>query len=137
MKASFVSVIGLALLATADALRNCVIPPSHPPGTDASPQILSTFKRCHKNSRVVFKKNTEYFIEKPMNITGLDNVHISLQGNVVFSDKNITAWQESIFPLNFQSAGTWWVFEGKNIRVDGGGVVDGQGQVWWDAVVST
>lgn len=86
---------------------------------------------------MVFKKNTEYFIEKPMNITGLDNVHISLQGNVVFSDKNITAWQESIFPLNFQSAGTWWVFEGKNIRVDGGGVVDGQGQVWWDAVVST
>lgn len=71
-----------------------------------------------------------------MNITGLDNVLISLQGNVVFSD-NITYWQENMFLLDFQSAGTWWVIGGNDIHVDGGGVVDGQAQIWWDTEVST
>lgn len=114
--------------------RTCMIPPAH---GDASDNIINTFKKCNKNSRVVFNKNHDYYVEKPMNITGLDNVHISIQGNVTFSDKDMTWWQENMFLLDFQSAGTWWIISGKDIHVDGGGTVNGQGQVWWDAVVST
>ncbi|CDS12141.1 hypothetical protein LRAMOSA04336 [Lichtheimia ramosa] len=111
--------------------RTCMIPPAR---GDASDNIINTFKKCNKNSRVVFNKNHDYYVEKPMNITGLDNVHISIQGNVTFSDKDMTWWQENMFLLDFQSAGTWWIISGKDIHVDGGGTVNGQGQVWWDAV---
>ncbi|KAI8146087.1 pectin lyase fold/virulence factor [Fennellomyces sp. T-0311] len=121
----------LLLLAPAVlAKRTCVIPPAK---GDASDNIISTFRRCSKHSRVVFKKNTNYYIEKPMNISGLNDVHISIQGNVTFDDRDMTWWQENIFLLDFQSAGTWWIISGDNIRVDGGGTVNGQGQVWWDA----
>ncbi|KAI9495611.1 pectin lyase fold/virulence factor [Zychaea mexicana] len=109
--------------------RTCMIP--HKDG-DTSDAIMSTFKKCSQHSRVVFNKNFNYMVHQPMNISGLNDVHISIQGNVTFDDSNITWWQENIFLLNFQSAGTWFVIGGDDIRVDGGGTVNGQGQAWWD-----
>ncbi|KAI9494055.1 pectin lyase fold/virulence factor [Zychaea mexicana] len=111
--------------------RTCMIP--HKEG-DTSDAIMSTFKKCSQHSRVVFNKNFNYMVHKPMNISGLNDVHISIQGNVTFDDSDMAWWQENIFLLDFQSAGTYWVLGGDDIRVDGGGTVDGQGQVWWDAV---
>ena len=133
------SILCFILLLLASAVlgkksKTCVIPPARHHG-DASSNVISTFKRCSHHSRVVFNKNVEYRIEKPMNISGLHDVHISIQGNVTFDDSNMTWWQENIFLLDFQSAGTWWIIGGDNIRVDGGGAVNGQGQVWWDAKV--
>ncbi|KAI7860040.1 pectin lyase fold/virulence factor [Circinella umbellata] len=111
--------------------RTCIIP--HKKGQDSSDAIISTFEKCSHNSRVVFNKNKDYLVSKPMNISGLNDVHISIQGNVTFDDSNMTYWQENIFLLDFQSAGTYWITSGDDIVVDGGGTVNGQGQVWWDA----
>ncbi|KAI9266755.1 pectin lyase fold/virulence factor [Phascolomyces articulosus] len=111
--------------------RTCMIP--HKDGQDSSDAIISTFKKCSQHSRVVFNKNKNYFVAKPMNISGLNDVHISIQGNVTFDDSSIDYWQENIFLLDFQSAGTFWITSGDNIVIDGGGYVNGQGQVWWDA----
>ncbi|ORY98602.1 pectin lyase fold/virulence factor [Syncephalastrum racemosum] len=109
--------------------KQCVVPPV---SGDASQHIISTFERCNSHADIIFKKSKTYNVDKPMNITGLNDVHISIQGEILFSD-NMAYWQENVFLLDFQSAGTWWILSGKDITVDGGGSVNGNAQVWWNA----
>lgn len=131
---SWLAVFLLSTAVVSAEKRTCIVPPSNPPGSDASSQILSTFKKCSKHATVVFEAGQTYTVGQPMNITGLFDVHISIEGTIQFTN-NMTYWQENLILLNFQSAGTFWTIGGSHIRVDGGGTVDGQGQVWWDAVV--
>ncbi|KAL0079946.1 glycoside hydrolase family 28 protein [Phycomyces blakesleeanus] len=131
MKASLI-LISCWLISSALARKTCVIPASKVSGADDSLAIIDAFSRCKKNGEVVFSKGTTYNVQKAMNITGLDDVHISLRGKVLFSD-DMEYWQKNIFALNFQSAGTWWVIGGRKIIMNGGGTIDGNGQVWWDA----
>ena len=34
--------------------------------------------------------------------------------------------------LTYQNASTFWWLSGNNIKLYGGGTIDGNGQVWWD-----
>lgn len=127
----FAGALAQTVFAAPTHTQKCVIPTSD---GDASDAIVSTFERCNKDSTIVFEKHKVYHVEKPMNTTGLDNVHISLEGTILFSD-NMTYWVDNMYLLNYQSAGTWWFMAGKDIRIDGGGTIDGNAQVWWDAEV--
>ncbi|ORY93961.1 pectin lyase fold/virulence factor [Syncephalastrum racemosum] len=125
----FAGALAQAAFAAPTHTKKCVIPTS---SGDASEAIVSTFERCKKDSTIVFEKHKVYHVEKPMNITGLDNVHISLEGTILFSD-DMTYWVDNMYLLNYQSAGTWWFMAGNDIRIDGGGTIDGNAQVWWNA----
>ena len=81
-----------------------------------------------------------------MNMTGLRNRHIvspflpqsvlifmaiflqNLEGTIKFSD-DIPYWSGNGFFIPFQTQITFWLLGGENILFDGGGTLDGSGQV--------
>ncbi|TFL01798.1 pectin lyase fold/virulence factor [Pterulicium gracile] len=67
-----------------------------------------------------------------MDMRGLSNKHIGLQGVIKFSS-DIPYWTENSFKIPDQNSSTFWYLGGSNILFDGGGTIDGSGQVWWDA----
>jgi galacturan 1,4-alpha-galacturonidase len=45
---------------------------------------------------------------------------------------NIAKWSPQSYYLTYQNASTFWFLSGSNIKLYGGGTIDGNGQVWWD-----
>jgi galacturan 1,4-alpha-galacturonidase len=39
--------------------------------------------------------------------------------------------------MTYQNATTFWFLSGNNIKLYGGGTIDGNGQVWWDQYAIT
>ncbi|PPQ67956.1 hypothetical protein CVT26_005836 [Gymnopilus dilepis] len=101
-------------------------------GHDDAPQFLEAAKAC---STVTIPKSTTLNIQTRMNMTGLRDVHINLEGTVKFSD-NIPYWSGNGFFIPFQTQITFWLLGGENIVLDGGGTLDGSGQLWWDTFAS-
>ncbi|KAJ7676079.1 glycoside hydrolase family 28 protein [Mycena polygramma] len=101
-------------------------------GKDDSPQLLSAWQAC---STVVIPATTTLNISTRLNMTGLSNKHLNLQGTMRF-DPNIPYWSSNGFPFTFQTQITFWILGGTNIVVDGGGTLDGAGQAWYDAFAS-
>ncbi|KAK7001848.1 putative exopolygalacturonase X [Favolaschia claudopus] len=101
-------------------------------GKDDSPQLLTAMQSC---STVVIPASTTLNISTRLNMTGLSNKHLNLQGTMRFNP-NITYWTANAFPFAFQTSITFWILGGTNLLVDGGGTLDGAGQAWWDAFAS-
>ena len=57
----------------------------------------------------------------------------SLEGTLKFA-ADLPYWTGNAFFIPFQTQVTFWLLGGKNIRLDGGGTLDGQGQAWYDAL---
>lgn len=58
-----------------------------------------------------------------MNITGVENVEIIVDGTVLMSPH----YKDFVDTLD-----GWWVFyNGSNIKMHGTGIIDGQGYMWW------
>ncbi|KAJ6544085.1 glycoside hydrolase family 28 protein [Mycena capillaripes] len=101
-------------------------------GKDDSPQLLTAWQAC---STVVVPVGTTLNISTRLNMTGLSNKHLSLQGTMRFNP-NIPYWTANGFPFTFQTQITFWILGGTNIVVDGGGTLDGAGQLWYDTFAS-
>ncbi|KAJ7243374.1 pectin lyase fold/virulence factor [Mycena haematopus] len=101
-------------------------------GVDDSPHFLSTVQAC---SEVIIPPTTTINISTRLNMTGLRNKHINLQGTLRFNP-DIPYWSGNGFSFPFQTQITFWILGGKNILLDGGGTLDGAGQDWWDAFAS-
>jgi galacturan 1,4-alpha-galacturonidase len=97
-------------------------------GGDDAPQFLKAVEVC---PTVTIPKTTTLNIETRLNMTGLSNKHISLEGTIKFSP-NIPYWSGNGFFIPFQTQITFWLLGGENILFDGGGTLDGSGQIWWD-----
>lgn len=65
-------------------------------------------------------------------MTGLKNKNIDLSGTVKFTN-NMSYWINNGFPFEFQDQIAFWIVGGNNILINGGGTIDGSGQVWYDA----
>ncbi|KAF7332543.1 putative exopolygalacturonase X [Mycena kentingensis (nom. inval.)] len=98
-------------------------------GRDDSPQLLTAMQAC---STVVVPATTTLNISTRLNMTGLSNKHLNLQGRMRFNP-NIAYWTANGFPFAFQTQITFWIFGGTNLVIDGGGTLDGAGQAWYDA----
>ncbi|KAI9320295.1 pectin lyase fold/virulence factor [Zopfochytrium polystomum] len=126
--------IVLALAATfsaaTDAATTCTLSAS---GGDDGPALAAALKGC---ATVTVPSGVTLAIKTALNTTGLANVHLSLQGTIQFSG-NYTYWQKNAFPQTYQDTTTMWLLGGKTVTVDGGGTIDGQAQVWYDAGVSS
>ncbi|KAF7365548.1 putative exopolygalacturonase X [Mycena venus] len=101
-------------------------------GKDDSPQFLTAMQAC---STVVIPTTSTLNISTRLNMTGLSNKHLNLQGTLRFNP-NIPYWTANGFPFTFQTQITFWILGGTNIVVDGGGTLDGAGQAWYDAFAS-
>lgn len=68
-----------------------------------------------------------------MEITGLSNVEVDIQGTLLWSD-DISYWLENSMPMGYQNQSTAFIFGGDQIHIHGSGVgtFNGNGQVWYD-----
>lgn len=46
---------------------------------------------------------------------------------------NLPYWEANGFNLTFQNASTFWMIGGADVNIFGGGIIDGNGQPWYDA----
>ncbi|KAJ7505741.1 pectin lyase fold/virulence factor [Mycena galericulata] len=98
-------------------------------GRDDAPQFLRAMHEC---STVLIPPHTTLNVSTRLNMTGLSNKHLNLQGTVRFNP-DIPYWSGNGFSFPFQTQVTFWILGGKNIVVSGGGTLDGAGQAWYDA----
>ncbi|KAI5778743.1 glycoside hydrolase family 28 protein [Geopyxis carbonaria] len=117
----------------AAAWKHCTVPAPREGVTDSSPAIHDTFKRCSRDARVTFSANTVYPIGSVVSLQNLKNVHIDLRGTLQYSD-NLRYWIQHSLYQPFQNASIGLEIGGTNLTIDGHGtgVVDGNGQVWYD-----
>ncbi|KAF8911603.1 pectin lyase fold/virulence factor [Gymnopilus junonius] len=101
-------------------------------GGDDAPQFLKAVEAC---PTLTIPKSTTLNIETRLNMTGVRDKHISLEGTIKFSP-NIPYWSGNGFFIPFQTQITFWLLGGENILLDGGGTLDGSGQLWWDTFVT-
>lgn len=130
-------VLSQAITTTA-AANTCVVQPA-PNGTDSAPAIIQAFQNCGHNDassrgKVVFLNET-YDIKSVMNITGLSNVDVDLQGTLLW-DTNIDYWLNNSLPVGYQNQSSAWLFGGDSITWTGNGygTLDGNGQTWYDFI---
>ncbi|CAK5284442.1 unnamed protein product [Mycena citricolor] len=121
------SLISLLVLLPSALSQSCTLT-ALGAGKDDSPQFLSAMQSC---PLVTVPSSTTLNISSPLNMTGLSNRHLNLQGTIKFNP-NVAFWTAHGFPFTFQTQITFWILGGTNIQIDGGGVIDGSGQVWYD-----
>ncbi|KAF9054257.1 pectin lyase fold/virulence factor [Panaeolus papilionaceus] len=123
---------------TAVQAGDCTIPVSGDGITDDSPAILKAFTDCQKDSIITFAP-ANYSAFTPISLTGLSNVTVRLNGNLLLPS-NITRVQQAINATQNQAstyATPWFYIEGTDVQILGSeefewGQFHGFGQQWWD-----
>lgn len=117
-----------------DSNKTCVVPASTN-GSDAAPAILSAFQTCNNGGTIVL--DATYNISSPLDLTFLSHVDVALTGTVSFNP-DIAFWTgaNGAYPITYQNSSTFWKLGGEDVNIFGGGVgiIDGNGEVWWDAL---
>jgi hypothetical protein len=128
--------------ALADRSKRCIVESkwSASNGTeDDSPAIDAAFSECSSDAIVEFSVGVNYRVLTPIEVRGLDNVEISMQGNLHLPE-NITYIQELVNGTggNAQAGYSYW-FRLNGTYVDWVGTpnvttgwINSYGQQWWD-----
>lgn len=116
-------------LPSLERTQTCTIPASRN-GTDDSGAVLSALHQCNNGGTVVFKPDTTYVIGKPLNLSFLQHVDLEIQGTIQFT-ADTDYWQANSFKYAYQNSSTFLAIGGTDVNIYGGGLIDGQGQVWW------
>ncbi|KAJ3458760.1 hypothetical protein MRS44_012869 [Fusarium solani] len=98
---------------------------------DVSSEFYKGLKRANKGGTLHLTKGHTYVIGKPLDLTWLDNVHVHLDGEIKFTN-DTGYWQKNSFTHPFQNSIMFWKWGGKNIKIYGNGVLNGNGQRWWN-----
>lgn len=117
-------------LNTARQTASCTLTPDQS-GDDAA-QLREAGLNCDV---VNIPEDTTLNIASKLDMTGLSDMHINLQGTIRF-EPNLTYWLANAFQFFFQNQSTFWLLGGENIVLNGGGTIDGAGQAWYDAHAS-
>ncbi|KAI0863545.1 polygalacturonase [Xylaria cubensis] len=104
-------------------------------GEDDASQILDAFHDCNNGGTIVL--DGDYTIATALDLTFLDSVDVALSGSITFK-ADIDYWVANSFKYDFQSSIAFWKIGGKDVNIYGGGVgvIDGNGQPWWDGFAS-
>ncbi|TGJ80172.1 hypothetical protein E0Z10_g8607 [Xylaria hypoxylon] len=102
-------------------------------GKDDASQILDAFHTCNSGGTIVLDGN--YTIATVLDLTFLDSVDVALSGSIAFK-ADIDYWVANAFKYNFQSSTALWKIGGRDVNIYGGGVINGNGQTWWDGFAS-
>lgn len=74
--------IALALVSTCSAaFKQCIVPNS-PKGIDDSVAVRALLANCSSNAEIIFSEGKNYNISTPINFGTLNNVTISILGNL-------------------------------------------------------
>ncbi|KAI9150822.1 Exopolygalacturonase X-2 [Paramyrothecium foliicola] len=120
-----------AFPASTPRTKTCFVKPSCTKGRDDSAKILAAFEECNNGGTVVLDE--EYTIGSPLDLRFLNHVDIAITGTLRFHD-DIDYWLTRTFKFPFQGSSSMWVIGGNDINIygNGVGVIDGQGQKWYD-----
>lgn len=113
----------------------CHVPSHNDFTTDDSSYILSALQECNNGGRVVFPSNTSYVIGTALDLTFLHHIDLDIQAYIQFTN-DTDYWQSHGFHHIFQNATTFFQLGGSDVNVYGGGMLDGNGQVWYDLYAS-
>ncbi|KAK3318153.1 exo-polygalacturonase [Apodospora peruviana] len=98
---------------------------------DVADEFLRGLKRANKGGTLLLPKGQTFVIGKPLDLTFLDNVHVKLDGEIKFTN-NTPYWQKHAFRHPFQNSIMFWKWGGKKVKIYGNGVLNGNGQRWWN-----
>ncbi|KAJ3575269.1 hypothetical protein NP233_g1209 [Leucocoprinus birnbaumii] len=113
----------LSAINTVTAQAGCTLRAS---GGDDAPALLKAVKSC---ATTTIPTGTTLNIATRMNMTGLTNKRIQLEGTLRFNP-DLPYWTGNGFFIPFQTQITFWLLGGRNIVLTGGGTLDGAGQAW-------
>jgi len=107
------------------------IRPSYNDTDDVSDAFLKALHDANHGGTLFLPGGETFVIGKPLDLTFLDNVHVRLDGEIKFTN-DTPFWQKNAFRHPFQNSIMFWKWGGKNIRIFGDGVLNGNGQRWWN-----
>ncbi|KAI6945438.1 Exopolygalacturonase [Hortaea werneckii] len=87
--------------------------------------------RCNDGGHVIFPQGTTYVIGQALNLTYLKHIDLDIQGYIQFTN-DTDYWQDNAFYQVYQNATTFFQIGGEDVNIYGGGMLDGNGQVWYD-----
>ncbi|KAH7319468.1 PGX, glycoside hydrolase family 28 protein [Rhexocercosporidium sp. MPI-PUGE-AT-0058] len=99
---------------------------------DDSNYVMDALHSCNNGGHVVFQKGTKYTIGTALDLTFLNHIDIDIQSYIQFTN-DTTYWQAHSFPFVFQNVTSFFKLGGNDVNIYGGGTIDGNGQVWYDA----
>ncbi|PNP76568.1 hypothetical protein FNYG_09987 [Fusarium nygamai] len=98
---------------------------------DVSDEFDRAVRKANGGGTLHLAKGKTYVIGKALDLTGLEDIHIHLEGEIRFTD-DVEYWQENAWYHPFQKSIMFWKWGGKDIKIYGDGVIEGQGQRWWN-----
>ncbi|KAI8941315.1 hypothetical protein NX059_002542 [Plenodomus lindquistii] len=98
---------------------------------DISDDFLWAMKKANKGGLLHLKKGKKYVIGKKLDLTFLKDVYVKIDGELKFTN-DIDYWQKNGYYYDFQRSITFWIWGGKDVKIYGSGVMNGNGQAWWD-----
>ncbi|KAF3761416.1 family 28 glycoside hydrolase [Cryphonectria parasitica EP155] len=111
--------------------KTCVVSASGSNTTDDAPAIVEAFEECGQGGTIVFS-NTTYYVNSVMNINGIEDALVDIQGTLLWST-DISYWLNNSLPVGYQNQSTAFILSGNNVTINGGGVgtLNGNGQSWY------
>lgn len=98
---------------------------------DVSAEFKSGLERANHGGTLYLPAGQTFVIGQPLDLTFLDDVHLRLDGEIRFSN-DTSYWQSVAFTHPFQNTIMFWKWGGQKVKIYGNGVLDGNGQRWWD-----
>ncbi|KAH6703866.1 exopolygalacturonase [Verticillium dahliae] len=97
---------------------------------DISDDFLEGIRQANNGGLLHLPKDELFVIGKPLDLAFLNDIHVRLDGKILFTD-DVPQWQATAFKHPFQTNLMYWKWGGKNFKIYGDGVIDGNGERWW------
>ncbi|KAI2628431.1 family 28 glycosyl hydrolase [Xylaria nigripes] len=107
------------------------IRPSKHDTDDVSDEFKAGLRRANHGGTLYLPKDDLFVIGKPLDLTFLDDIQVHWDGEVKFTN-DTRYWQANAFKHPFQNSLMFWKWGGKDIKIFGDGVLNGNGQRWWN-----
>lgn len=107
------------------------IRPSRNDTDDVSANFRSALERANHGGTLYLPANQTFVIGQPLDLTFLDDVEVHLDGEVKFTD-DTAYWQRVAYTHPFQNTIMFWKWGGSKVKLYGEGVLNGNGQRWWN-----
>ncbi|PNH64672.1 hypothetical protein VD0002_g4071 [Verticillium dahliae] len=102
---------------------------------DISDDFLEGIRQANNGGLLHLPKDELFVIGKPLDLAFLNDIHVRLDGKILFTD-DVPQWQATAFKHPFQTNLMYWKWGGKNFKIYGDGVIDGNGERWWPEGIS-
>ncbi|KAF7539031.1 hypothetical protein G7054_g2455 [Neopestalotiopsis clavispora] len=98
---------------------------------DVADEFYAGLQEANNGGTLQLAKDKLYIIGKPLDLTFLNDVQVQWDGEVKFTN-DTPYWQANAFAHPFQNSLMFWKWGGKDVKIFGEGVLNGNGQRWWN-----